>query len=59
MEKVNKRKFSKYEAAITCLEDAPAIDVVAIGLANGEIFVQNIKIDQTLIKFKQDWLYFW
>lgn len=34
---------------------APAVDVVAIGLVSGHIIVHNIKFDETLMKFQQDW----
>ncbi|RMB92880.1 hypothetical protein DUI87_30774 [Hirundo rustica rustica] len=34
---------------------APAVDVVAVGLVSGHIIVHNIKYDETLMKFQQDW----
>lgn len=34
---------------------APAVDVVAVGLVSGHIIVHNIKFDETLMKFQQDW----
>ncbi|XP_005281691.2 WD repeat-containing protein 36 isoform X1 [Chrysemys picta bellii] len=40
---------------VTTLEQAPAVDVVAIGLVSGHIIVHNIKFDETLMKFQQDW----
>lgn len=31
------------------------MDVVAVGLVSGHIIVHNIKYDETLMKFQQDW----
>ncbi|XP_029427694.1 WD repeat-containing protein 36 isoform X2 [Rhinatrema bivittatum] len=42
-------------SGITTLQQAPALDVVAIGLVSGQIIVHNIKFDETLMKFQQDW----
>lgn len=34
---------------------APAVDVVAVGLSDGHIILHNIKFDETITKFVQDW----
>ncbi|GBM39835.1 WD repeat-containing protein 36 [Araneus ventricosus] len=34
---------------------APAINVVAVGLECGDIYIHNLKFDETLMKFSQDW----
>ena len=34
---------------------APAVDVVALGLQNGKVVVHNLKYDETLMSFIQDW----
>lgn len=47
--------FRGWKSAITALEQAPAIDVVGIGLANGQIKLHNLKYDETVIEFSQDW----
>lgn len=47
--------FSGWNTSITVLEQAPAIDVVAVGLVNGKIILHNIKFDETVIEFTQDW----
>lgn len=47
--------FSGFSHPVTVLEQAPAVDVVAIGLANGEIIIHNLKFDETITKFLQDW----
>lgn len=47
--------FSGWQSAVTALEQSPALDVVAIGLASGETIVHNLKFDETLMRFQQDW----
>jgi len=47
--------FEGWGARVTCLEQAPAIDVVAVGLVSGYIYVHNLKYDETVVKFHQDW----
>uniref|UniRef100_A0A7M4FUV1 WD repeat domain 36 n=1 Tax=Crocodylus porosus TaxID=8502 RepID=A0A7M4FUV1_CROPO len=47
--------FPGWGSGVTTLEQAPAVDVVAIGLVSGYIIVHNIKFDETLMKFEQDW----
>lgn len=47
--------FTGWGQPVTVLEQAPAVDVVAIGLGDGRIFVHNIKFDETVMKFTQDW----
>uniref|UniRef100_A0A4W5QDB0 WD repeat domain 36 n=1 Tax=Hucho hucho TaxID=62062 RepID=A0A4W5QDB0_9TELE len=33
----------------------PAVDVVGVGLSSGQIIIHNIKFDESLMKFQQDW----
>ncbi|KAM9329979.1 WD repeat-containing protein 36 [Gastrophryne carolinensis] len=47
--------FKGWESGVTVLQQAPAVDVVAIGLVCGKIVVHNIKFDETLMTFQQDW----
>ncbi|XP_072173327.1 WD repeat-containing protein 36-like [Diadema setosum] len=47
--------FQDWDAPVTVLKQSPAVDVVAIGLANGKIIVHNIKFDETIVTFTQDW----
>nr|XP_056704730.1 WD repeat-containing protein 36 [Euleptes europaea] len=47
--------FPGWGAGVTVLEQAPAVDVVAVGLVSGHIIVHNIKYDEILMKFQQDW----
>ncbi|XP_056632205.1 WD repeat-containing protein 36 [Diorhabda sublineata] len=56
---INKAKliyaFKSWKASVTCLEQAPAIDVVAVGLSTGRIVLHNLKYDETIMEFNQDW----
>ncbi|CAG9815275.1 unnamed protein product [Phaedon cochleariae] len=47
--------FKGWNAGISCIEQAPAIDVIAIGLTTGRIILHNIKFDETVMEFMQDW----
>ncbi|XP_018334010.1 WD repeat-containing protein 36 [Agrilus planipennis] len=47
--------FKGWDSSITCLEQAPALDVVAVGLASGKIILHNLKYDETVMEFVQDW----
>lgn len=47
--------FKGWKSSVTVLEQAPAIDVVAIGLASGKIILHNLKVDKTVMEFTQDW----
>lgn len=48
-------KFDGWNSAVTCLIQSPVKDVVAIGLADGHVFVHNIKYDETLVKIYQEY----
>lgn len=39
---------------ITCLIQAPVLDVVAIGFLDGTIIIHNIRLDERLLTMKQD-----
>ncbi|XP_055629239.1 WD repeat-containing protein 36 [Toxorhynchites rutilus septentrionalis] len=47
--------FRDFESKITVLEQAPAIDVAAIGLQNGQIILLNLKYEESIMKVTQDW----
>lgn len=53
----NKRlhEFSGWSHGVTVLKQAPAVDVVGIGLTSGDIYIHNIKYDETVMRFTQDW----
>lgn len=40
-------------SAITCIEQSPVVDVMALGLADGKIVLVNILYDEVLLKFDQ------
>ncbi|KAK2173340.1 hypothetical protein NP493_883g01001 [Ridgeia piscesae] len=47
--------FPGWGSAVTALEQAPAVDVVAVGLSSGCVVVHNIRYDEKLMSFTQDW----
>ncbi|XP_053692051.1 WD repeat-containing protein 36 [Sabethes cyaneus] len=47
--------FKDVGSQISVLEQAPAIDVAAVGLKNGRIILLNLKYEQTVIELSQDW----
>lgn len=47
--------FFFISVALLFFLQAPAVDVVAVGLVSGHIIIHNIKFDETLMKFQQDW----
>jgi U3 small nucleolar RNA-associated protein 21 len=47
-------EFAGWGAGITCLVQSPAVDVVAIGLADGRIMLHNLKLNKTIMSFLQD-----
>ncbi|XP_065834834.1 WD repeat-containing protein 36-like isoform X2 [Oscarella lobularis] len=47
--------FEGWASSVLVIAQAPAVDVVAVGLQNGNVVVHNLKFDATLMKFQQDW----
>ncbi|GFS88390.1 WD repeat-containing protein 36 [Nephila pilipes] len=47
--------FHGWNSPVTVLEQAPAINVVAIGLECGDIYIHNLKYDETIMKLSQEW----
>lgn len=47
--------FKPFDSYITVLEAAPAVDVCAIGMQDGGIVLLNLKYDEYVMQFKQDW----
>lgn len=47
--------FKGWQSPLRTIEQAPAVDLVAIGLEDGLIIIHNIRYDETLLKFIQDW----
>ncbi|THD20913.1 WD repeat containing protein 36 [Fasciola hepatica] len=46
--------FKGFGAAVTCLTQAPAVDLCAIGLADGSVYLHNLRYDITLLRFVHD-----
>ena len=51
-EKIFEFDFAKAE--VTCFEQSPVVDIVAIGFADGQIFLVNLLYNEVLLKFSQD-----
>ncbi|XP_019740918.1 WD repeat-containing protein 36 [Hippocampus comes] len=47
--------FAGWSAGVTVLQQSPAVDVVGVGMATGRIIIHNIRVDETLMSFMQDW----
>uniref|UniRef100_A0A3P9MJS8 WD repeat domain 36 n=1 Tax=Oryzias latipes TaxID=8090 RepID=A0A3P9MJS8_ORYLA len=47
--------FTGWSAGVTALQQSPAVDVVGVGTATGRIIIHNIRLDETLMSFTQDW----
>lgn len=47
--------FRGWDSPVTCIAQAPAVNVAAIGLKNGDIVVHNLECDLTIMKFTQEW----
>jgi U3 small nucleolar RNA-associated protein 21 len=48
-------KFQGWESKVTCLAQSPVENVVAIGLDDGHVYIQNIKYDETVLKIYQEY----
>ncbi|PAA67705.1 hypothetical protein BOX15_Mlig020509g2 [Macrostomum lignano] len=46
--------FQPLEAGVTCLTQAPAEDLLAVGLASGLILLHHLRCDVTVVKLRQD-----
>ena len=47
--------FKGWDSPVTTLAQSTAVDVVGVGLENGCVLVHNLRYDETLMKFRQDW----
>ena len=47
--------FKGWNSGVTTVVQAPSLDVVGIGLKNGRILIHNLKFDETIMEFKQEW----
>lgn len=46
--------FKGFGAGVTCLAQAPAVDICAVGLADGCVYLHNLRYDITLLRFIHD-----
>eukprot|EP00963_Diacronema_lutheri_P001243 scaffold80_cov325-Pavlova_lutheri.AAC.33 len=44
-------EFQGWDCPISCLASAPAVDVVAVGLADGRVILHNLRFDETITTF--------
>ena len=47
-------EFKRLESSVTFLAQAPSVDVVAVGLLDGSVILQNIKADEKIMRLKQE-----
>ncbi|XP_014367233.2 WD repeat-containing protein 36 [Papilio machaon] len=47
--------FDGWKSPVTVTEPAPAVDVVAIALANGKIILHNLRYNEKVMEFVHDW----
>lgn len=47
--------FKGWGSGVTALVQSPALDVIGIGLKSGDIILHNIKFDETVMRFHQEW----
>ena len=47
--------FTGWGSPVLVLSQSPAVDVVGVGLESGAIVVHNLRYDETIMKFHQDW----
>ncbi|XP_041825971.1 WD repeat-containing protein 36 [Melanotaenia boesemani] len=47
--------FPGWSAGVTVLQQSPAVDVIGVGTATGRIIIHNIRLNETLMSFTQDW----
>ncbi|XP_062509636.1 WD repeat-containing protein 36-like [Corticium candelabrum] len=47
--------FKGWNSPVTSIVQAPAVDVVGVGLQDGGLVLHNLKYDEVIMKFQQDW----
>uniref|UniRef100_A0A182Y8M2 Uncharacterized protein n=1 Tax=Anopheles stephensi TaxID=30069 RepID=A0A182Y8M2_ANOST len=47
--------FASFDSKVLQLEQAPAIDVIAVGLHSGKIVLLNIQYEEVVVEVQQDW----
>ena len=46
--------FDVFQSPIQVLAASPVIDVVAVGMANGQVTLHNFRVDETIVTFTQE-----
>ena len=46
-------EFKGWKSSICCCVSSPALDVIAVGCADGKIHVHNIRYDEEVVTFSQ------
>lgn len=46
-------EFKGWNSSISCCVSSPALDVIAVGCADGKIHVHNIHYDEEVVAFSQ------
>lgn len=47
--------FKGWGFGVQVLSQSPAVDIVGVGLESGDIVIHNLKYDQTVMRFHQEW----
>lgn len=47
-------KDSSDTSSVICMTQSPAVDIIAIGRMSGNVIVHNLKMDQEIMRFKQN-----
>lgn len=47
--------FKGWDSGVSAIEQSPAVDIVGIGLKNGRIILHNLRYDEVVMEFEQDW----
>lgn len=47
--------FQGWGSKVVSLAQSQAVDIVGIGLENGNVLVHNVRMDETVMQFQQDW----
>ena len=47
--------FTGWGSAVLAVVQSPAVDVVGVGLESGGVVLHNLRYDETLMRFQQEW----
>ncbi|MFH4980109.1 hypothetical protein AB6A40_006818 [Gnathostoma spinigerum] len=46
--------YKPFDSAIDVFQQSPVVDVIAVGLRNGQILIHNLKFNETVMSFQHD-----